>query len=120
MNRCARYAVPRLPKGPCTAGRAGRPPRTSGGHDVRTVPSLAEAQALFGDAAFDAVLVDYDLDDGKGDAFVRHLVAQRFAGRIIGISSHDDGNRGLLAAGAHAPCPKARFKEISSLLEHKP
>jgi DNA-binding NarL/FixJ family response regulator len=86
-------------------------------HEVRVAASLARAQSELLRGVFDAVLVDYDLDDGKGDVLVRDLVATGFAGRIIGISSHDDGNRALAAAGAHASCPKARFHEILSVLE---
>jgi DNA-binding response OmpR family regulator len=88
-----------------------------GGHDVRVVPSLAAARSELLAGAFDAVLVDYDLDDGKGDVLVRELIAERFAGRIVGISSHLDGNQALLAAGAHASCPKTKFGEISAVLE---
>ncbi len=39
-----------------------------GGHDVVVVPTIAEAKRRLVDARFDVALVDYDLDDGKGDA----------------------------------------------------
>lgn len=45
------------------------------GHDVIVAPSLAAARAAKG--PFDVVLIDYDLDDGKGDVLVRELVAAR-------------------------------------------
>ena len=84
-------------------------------HDVTVVASLAAARERlpFG---FDVVLVDFDLDDGKGDALVRELVASGFRGRIIAISSHDAGNAALVEAGAHAACPKARFSELGGML----
>lgn len=86
-----------------------------GAHQVTVVPSIAAARATLS-AGYDAVLVDYDLDDGKGDALVRDLVASGFAGRIIAISSHEAGNQALLSAGAHASCPKTRFNEIARWL----
>ena len=87
------------------------------GHDVRIVPSLSDARvALAETRGFDAVLVDYDLDDGKGEQLVRELVAASWSGRIIAISSHDAGNDALLQAGAHACCPKLRFAEIARFL----
>ena len=43
------------------------------GHAVTVVPSLAGARAALGRGTFDAVLVDFDLDDGKGVELVREL-----------------------------------------------
>lgn len=79
-------------------------------------PSLCEAREQLRAGAFDAVLVDFDLDDGKGDVLVRELKDTRFSGRIVGISSHEQGNAALLAAGAHASCPKSAFAHISERL----
>src|SRR5689334_15146552 len=42
-------------------------------HEVTIAPSLAAARAEWARSTFDAMLVDFDLDDGKGDAFVREL-----------------------------------------------
>jgi CheY-like chemotaxis protein len=42
-------------------------------HSVVVVASASEALNALRDSAFDVFLVDYDLDDSKGDAFVRHL-----------------------------------------------
>lgn len=86
-------------------------------HDLTVVPSLAAAKAALDAREFDAVLVDYDLDDGKGAAlleFVRRLPV-RLA--VVAASSHDDGNAALMAAGADAACPKTRFADIESVLE---
>jgi DNA-binding response OmpR family regulator len=44
-------------------------------HAVTVVPSIAAARQARVAASFDVVLVDYDLDDGKGDEFVRELCA---------------------------------------------
>ena len=82
-------------------------------HAVTIVPSLAAAQSS---VDFDAILVDYDLDDGKGDELVAWLREKNFSGRIIGVSSHAEGNEALLRAGADAICPKLEFSKISSLL----
>ncbi len=84
-------------------------------HEVTIVPSLATARAALA-KGFDAVLVDYDLDDGKGEVLVRELVAASFSGRIVAISSHDEGNAALKVAGAHACCPKLRFADIERAL----
>ncbi len=86
-----------------------------GGHEVKCVPTLELARAAGQD--FDAVLVDYDLDDGTGDAFVGELLGAGFAGRIIATSSHAAGNAALVAAGAHVACPKSHFSELPGLLQ---
>jgi hypothetical protein len=38
---------------------------------------------------FDAVLVDYDLPDGKGTDVVRALCAMGFRGNIVAVSSKE-------------------------------
>jgi len=88
-----------------------------GAHEVVIVPSLAAARERLRGGVFDAVLVDFDLDDGKGDVLVRELKTSGFAGRIVGISSHEQGNAALLAAGAHASCPKSAFARIAERLK---
>ena len=80
-------------------------------HDVTIVATIADALRVV-DEPFDAVLVDYDLDDGKGTAVVNALRRRGFGGRIIGVSSHDPGNAALVAAGADDACSKMRFDEI--------
>jgi CheY-like chemotaxis protein len=85
-------------------------------HDLIVVPSLAAARAALASGRFDAVLLDYDLDDGKGAAlieFIRQL-PERVA--VVAASSHADGNAALLAAGADAACPKTRFADIEAVL----
>jgi CheY-like chemotaxis protein len=85
-------------------------------HGVTLVATCAEAQAAETES-FDALLVDYDLDDGKGDAVVRRLRGSGFQGPIVAVSSHDDGNAALLAAGASVACRKSRFREVPALLQ---
>ena len=86
------------------------------GLQVTIAPSLAEARRQFMVGPFDVVLVDFDLDDGKGDELVRELRAAGFAGKIVAISAHAQGNARLLAAGADAVCPKGQFREIRRVL----
>jgi CheY-like chemotaxis protein len=86
------------------------------GHEVRVVPSLAEARTALAASRFDVVLVDYDLDDGKGTEFVREVSRLPDRPRLVACSSHDDGNQALLNAGVDAVCSKMRFAEITALL----
>jgi CheY-like chemotaxis protein len=83
-------------------------------HSVTVVPSLAAARAALAAAHFDAVLLDYDLDDGKGAELVALVRQMRTV--VIATSSHEDGNAALLAAGADAVCPKAKFAAIGAVL----
>src|SRR5688572_14754004 len=81
-------------------------------HIVTIVPSLQAARELLTAQAFDLVLVDYDLDDGKGDALIRWL---RETGKVmpaIAVSSHEDGNAAMVAAGARASCLKSQCSRI--------
>ena len=43
------------------------------GHDLTVVPSLALAREALAARTFDAVLLDYDLDDGKGASLVEFI-----------------------------------------------
>jgi hypothetical protein len=63
------------------------------------------------------VLVDFDLDDGKGEELVRELVASVGRPLIVATSSHADGNTALLHAGADAVCGKLEFARIPGLLQ---
>ena len=85
-------------------------------HELTVVPSLAAAREALAAEAFDAVLLDYDLDDGKGAELV--ALVRQLPGRVavVAASSHEGGNAALLAAGADAACPKAQFAEIESVL----
>jgi DNA-binding response OmpR family regulator len=85
-------------------------------HTVIVVPTLAEARGALARESFDALLVDYDLDDGKGDTLVRELRAAGSGIFIVGVSSHDAGNESLMRAGASAICDKMSFNKIETVL----
>jgi DNA-binding NarL/FixJ family response regulator len=86
-------------------------------HAVTVVPSITAAHQARSAATFDLFLVDYDLDDGKGDAFVREVRAADGRSLIVGVSSHDEGNAALRRAGASAICSKMQFDRIQSVIE---
>lgn len=65
---------------------------------------------------FDAILVDYDLGDGKGDRVVRWARGRGYTGKIIAISARAEGNEALVAAGADAICNKLDFASITDFL----
>jgi len=87
-------------------------------HSVTVVPSLRTARQALADEAFDVLLVDYDLDDGKGDDLVRELRATDKVMIVIGVSSHEEGNAALLRAGAVSVCSKTRFDQIQSVIDN--
>lgn len=84
-------------------------------HDVEIVPTIAEAKQRISANTYDVVLVDYDLDDGKGDELVRWMLGRSEA-RIVAVSATQIGNERLTAAGAHAVCAKAQFQAIRGVI----
>ena len=58
-----------------------------GAHRVTVVPSLREAREVFAVLDVDLVLSDYDLDDGKGEEFVREIRVTDAKLPIIAVSS---------------------------------
>jgi DNA-binding NarL/FixJ family response regulator len=85
-------------------------------HRVRVVSSLAGAHDALATDNYDLLIVDYDLDDGKGDEFVHACRALHPKLKIIAASSHDDGNSALLKAGASAVCGKMEFDKIGGVI----
>lgn len=85
-------------------------------HAVTVAPSLADARTALASHHFDAVLIDYDLDDGKGDELVRELLQLPGRPRIVATSAHDNGNRKLTDAGADAVCSKMKFSKIGAVV----
>ena len=85
-------------------------------HSVTVAPSLSAARLALEAGSFDLLLVDYDLDDGKGDALVKELYASSRPMLAIGVSSHDEGIAALLRAGAVAVCSKMHFDRIQSVI----
>jgi CheY-like chemotaxis protein len=86
-------------------------------HSLTLAPSIAEARRALEAHAFDLVLCDYDLDDGKGDEFVRECRASHPEIPIVAVSSHDLGNAALVAAGASAICSKMEFNRIPEVIQ---
>jgi len=86
-------------------------------HEVVILSKVSEALSRLRESTFDAILVDYDLDDGKGSELVEWLRGSGFGGVVVGVSSHHEGNQALLRAGANSVCPKAEFQNISSVLK---
>lgn len=91
-------------------------------HRVSVVPSLSAARSALASGTFDLVLSDYDLDDGKGEEFVRECHTSHPRLPIIAVSSHEPGNAALVRAGAAAICSKMEFDRIQQVigsLEHE-
>ena len=86
------------------------------GHRVTVVPSIAAARAALASGGFDLVLSDYDLDDGKGETFVRECRITHPALPIVAVSAHEGGNVALVAAGASAVCGKMEFDRIAEVI----
>jgi DNA-binding response OmpR family regulator len=85
-------------------------------HNVTVVPSLAGARAALASAGFTVVLVDFDLDDGKGVELVRSLREASQRPLLVATSSHEEGNRALMEAGADAVCGKLEFSRIAEVI----
>src|SRR5258708_9580388 len=58
-------------------------------HRVTVVPSLSAARGALASGTFDLVLSDYDLEDGKGEEFVRECRTAFLLLPIMGVSSHE-------------------------------
>jgi DNA-binding response OmpR family regulator len=87
-----------------------------GDHTVTVVPSLSAARTALVGQSFAAVLIDFDLDDGKGDELVRELCLTLERPWVIATSSHESGNQALIQAGADAVCGKLQFARIGEVL----
>src|SRR5690349_19469039 len=83
-------------------------------HEVTIVSSIAAGRETLAKETFDLALVDYDLDDGKGDEFVRECLKAQPQIKVIASSSHNRGNDAMTAAGACAVCSKMRFDRIQT------
>ena len=86
-------------------------------HTVTIVPNLAAARGAFLRSPHRVILIDCDLDDGKGDELIRELRAQGNRAIAIGVSSHEEGNAALLRAGASAVCSKMQFDQIQNVID---
>ena len=81
-------------------------------HPVTVVPSLSMARSSLAVNQVDILLVDYDLDDGKGEELVRELREAGNKIRIVGVSAREEGNVALLQAGVNAISSKMEFNRI--------
>lgn len=86
-------------------------------HEVTVVPSIARAQEARAVETFDLMLVDFDLDDGKGDALVKEVRASGDQIGMVAVSSHDEGNAALVRAGASGICGKMEFNQIQQVIQ---
>ncbi|MHC4365454.1 MAG: response regulator [Planctomycetota bacterium] len=87
-----------------------------GEHQVNVVSRMTDAWARLCEDVFDVVLVDYDLEDGKGDELVWKIRRESLAIKVVAVSSHEAGNKALRAAGADAVCGKLEFEQIEDVL----
>ena len=85
-------------------------------HTVTVVPTLTAALTQLANH-FDLILLDYDLDDAKGDQLLNTMRSMGLRTPVIGVSSHESGNTALLRAGAVAICSKMEFHRISETIE---
>ena len=78
-------------------------------HEVDVVSNLEGARQALASKTYELLIVDYDLDDGKGDQLVSACQVSHTSLKIIAASSHDAGNAALMTAGASAVCGKVEF-----------
>src|SRR5262245_41655697 len=81
-------------------------------HEIIVAANLEEARTLLANSQFDAVLLDYDLPDGKGTVLLDALSRRGLSLKVIAVSSMDEKNALLLAAGACAAVSKMKFSRI--------
>ena len=86
-------------------------------HEVRVTPNLGSARQALAAEKYDLLLVDYDLDDGKGSELVSWCRVSFPELRIIGVSAHEPGNAALMSSGAHAVCAKMDFDKIQGVIQ---
>ncbi|MCP4108981.1 MAG: response regulator [Desulfobacteraceae bacterium] len=87
-------------------------------HNVTVVSTVSQAWKYINKNKYDIILIDYDLDDCKGNTLVRRIKQNNLPVKIIGVSSHDDGNAALKKAGADAICSKMKFKQIDYVIKN--
>lgn len=85
-------------------------------HEVLIVKTLREARDAMAAAEYDLLLLDYDLDDGKGEELLAEMGHDGRRPMIIGVSAYEHLNAALLRAGADAACGKLEFSQIDSLI----
>ncbi len=86
-------------------------------YEVSLTPSIKLAKFLLETNNFDIVLVDFDLDDGKGDEITTWIKINYPGLKIIATSSHQAGNDKIILAGADSVCAKNNFKNIQTIID---
>jgi two-component system, OmpR family, response regulator len=87
-----------------------------GEHEVTVAPTLAAARRELVARPYYAVLLDYDLPDGKGVELLPDLERHGLAERVVGVSSREENNAPLVARGAAAVVSKMDFRRIEEVL----
>lgn len=85
-------------------------------YEVVVLPTLAKTREALASGGWDVVLIDYDLDDGKGIELVKELASLPTRPKLIAVSAFDEKNAEMLAAGADAACGKLQFSKIADVL----
>jgi len=85
-------------------------------HRVDVVPTAMQAHEAIEEGDHDAVLGDFDLDDGKGADLVARIRRRGLTLKVVGVSAHEQGNAALRDAGADAICAKLEFHRIGEVL----
>ncbi|MCW3051567.1 MAG: hypothetical protein JWN14_737 [Chthonomonadales bacterium] len=86
-------------------------------HELVVVPSLMGAKERLAAEGFDAILLDYDLPDGKGIELFPTLATLGIHPVVIATSSHEMGNNRLREVGAAFICAKKEFGNIEATLQ---
>lgn len=91
-----------------------------GGFDVEHATTLPDAEKVFANIKFDALLLDGTMEPNSSEVdtvgFLRRVKQHGFDGKVIGISGSVAGNCVLCLNGADAGVLKTRVKEILELL----
>lgn len=87
-------------------------------NEVHDAPSVKQAIDAYDSEIYDLVLVDYDLDDGKGSEVISYIRSKDKNLPIIAVSSHDKGNSQMITVGANAVCKKINFRSINDVIDN--
>jgi DNA-binding response OmpR family regulator len=85
-------------------------------HVVVIVPSVSAAIEAVRRTSFDVVLLDYDLDNEKGDVLLTRFRSDTCSVPVVAVSARLEGNEALVRAGAVAVCSKGDFSRIGEVL----
>lgn len=86
-------------------------------YEVNIVPTVLLAKKLLSEGHYDIALIDYDLDDGKGDEIASWIRLHYPSIKIIATSSHAEGNEKIKTAGADEICAKDNFANINNKIK---